>query len=469
MSILFYIAFSLIFCAKVFRANISYQEVFIDVPIDHFSFTKTNETFKLRYLLIEQFYLKGSATFFYCGNEADITVFYENTGFLLDIAPTFNALVVFAEHRYYGKSMPYGVHSLTSPEYLRYLTTSQALADFVCVIDALNKKYYNTMLTNDTYPIIAFGGSYGGMLAAWLRMKYPHIVLGAVASSAPLLQINNLDLCKSFYDTVTAAYTRNGNCSYPIKLSWEIIRNLTKTSQGKKDVSEIFRLCKYLKEEDEINKFIDSLTDIYVNLAMLNYPYPTKFLSALPANPVQSFCEKLQSYGVVNNTLTFLKAISTALDIATNYTGTTACNVIESTPSQPVDYAWDFQACFELVMPVCSGADDMFEITNWDYTNYSKECSKKYGIIPYSVDQILLQHGGRILKYSSNIVFSNGLLDPWASGSILKNVSDTVVSILIPEAAHHYDLRGANPVDTQYVIDARKFHVTQIRKWLNIP
>ena len=62
--------------------------------------------------------------------------------------------------------------------------------------------------------------------------------------------------------------------------------------------------------------------------------------------------------------------------------------------------------------------------------------------------------------------YSNGLLDPWSSGGILRSISGSVVSILIPEGAHHLDLRGSNPKDPVTVINARKIEKQFIKKWI---
>lgn len=71
--------------------------------------------------------------FFYCGNEADVTLFYQNSGFLTNnLSREFSALIVFAEHRYFGKSMPFGNQSEAyKKENNVYLTVEQALADYV--------------------------------------------------------------------------------------------------------------------------------------------------------------------------------------------------------------------------------------------------------------------------------------------------------------------------------------------------
>ena len=57
---------------------------------------------------------------------------------------------------------------------MNYLTSEQALADYAVLIRHIKSVIPGTRDSK----VIAFGGSYGGMLAAWFRMKYPNVVQG---------------------------------------------------------------------------------------------------------------------------------------------------------------------------------------------------------------------------------------------------------------------------------------------------
>lgn len=154
--------------------------------------------------------------FFYCGNEADVTLFYENSGFLTHhLASEYNALILFAEHRYFGESMPFGNQSESfKKENNIYLTVEQALADYVEFL-----KWYVVQNNCQDSPIIAFGGSYGGMLAAWIRMKFPNVVTAAIASSAPILYFKDVTPLEVFYSISTYNFDRSNvtNCKDTIK------------------------------------------------------------------------------------------------------------------------------------------------------------------------------------------------------------------------------------------------------------
>ena len=84
------------------------------------------------------------------------------TGLMWELAPKFGARIVFAEHRYEGESLP---PKTLSEDCLSYGSTFQALADYASLLE-------EKINPGNVAPVIVFGGSYGGMLSAWMVSRF---------------------------------------------------------------------------------------------------------------------------------------------------------------------------------------------------------------------------------------------------------------------------------------------------------
>ena len=164
-------------------ATMGYRIEYFEQRTDHFSFGAAAEaSWKQRYLINDEHWVPGGPILFYTGNEGPITAFYGACGFMTDVlAPRLGALLLFAEMRFYGTSMPFGPSASHSADALRLLSTEQVLADYAALLRALKPTFNATGA-----PVVSFGGSYGGTLATLFRLKYPHVTVGALAASAPL-------------------------------------------------------------------------------------------------------------------------------------------------------------------------------------------------------------------------------------------------------------------------------------------
>lgn len=443
------------------KVDEKFQTRYFMQPIDHFDALYT-ATYKQRYLISTEYWDRhGGPIFFYTGNEGNIVWFSRNTGFMIEMAAKFRAMLVFAEHRYYGKSMPFGNQSYKDPLKMSFLTSEQALADYAKLVGHLKSSINGAHNSS----VVAFGGSYGGMLAAWFRMKYPGVVDGSIAASAPIWQFTGLSSCDGAYKVITNTFERASvHCPRNIRISWDAIDELSRSESGLKFMTDELKMCSPLNSSN-LSDFKNWLSETWFDLAMVEYPYPADFLQPLPAWPVKQTCLPLDTTFPSDKAL--ISGLAKALQVYHNYTGQLSCFNISVSPSGSVGtVGWSYQSCTEMVMPSCTnGITDMFPPVNWNFTQYSQDCYKTWKVYPRQ-DWIKTVYGGKKIQSASNIVFSNGLLDPWSAGGVQKSISDSLVAVIISDGAHHLDLRSSNPADPPSVIQARHIEALYIKKWL---
>ncbi|KAL9416360.1 hypothetical protein AB3S75_039535 [Citrus x aurantiifolia] len=433
-----------------------YKTFLYTQPLDHFNYRPDSyKTFQQRYLINFK-YWDGANTsapiFVLFGGEVSLDYERDINGFLPENAPHFKALLVYIEHRYYGKSVPFGSkeEAMKNASTLGYCNSAQAMADYAAVLLHIKQKY-----SAEKCPVIVIGASYGGMLASWFRLKYPHIALGALASSSPILYFDGVvDPQVGYYTIVTKDFKETSeSCYETIRKSWGEIDEVGSRPNGLSILSKKFRTCNPLNSTSELKDYLDSL---YTDAAQYDEP---------PKYPVSRVCGAIDGAEGTDTLDKIFAAVVT-------YMGNTSCYDMEEFGSPTSTYdMFTWQVCTELVFPIGHGHNDtMFPLAPFDLSSFSKTCEGLFGVQP-KPHWVTTYYGGQDIKltlhnFASNIIFSNGLRDPYSSGGVLKNISDSVVALNTVNGSHCLDILPAKESDPLWLIMQRKAEVEIIEGWL---
>ncbi|KAJ3558690.1 hypothetical protein NM688_g768 [Phlebia brevispora] len=168
-------------------------------PLDHFS--NSSETFLQRYWVNDRHYKSGS------GKPTPVIVIdggetsganrlpFLDTGIAEILAKATGGIGVVLEHRYYGmlsiikSKLTFLISSrcnrrVPSSTQLEFLNNAQSAADSANFMANIKFPGIAEDLTSPNTPWIYYGGSYAGARAAHMRVLYPDLVFGAIASSA---------------------------------------------------------------------------------------------------------------------------------------------------------------------------------------------------------------------------------------------------------------------------------------------
>ncbi|KAF8316052.1 hypothetical protein DL93DRAFT_2193817 [Clavulina sp. PMI_390] len=159
-----------------------FPEQYFEQPIDHWA-PENPGVFGQRYWVNARHWKKdgGGPVIVIDGGETsgEDRLPFLDTGIADILAHATGGLGIVLEHRYYGNSVPVSNFSTDS---LRWLNNAQSLEDSARFMR--NFKWNGTDLSAPGTKWIYYGGSYAGARAAHMRVLYPHLVHGAIASSA---------------------------------------------------------------------------------------------------------------------------------------------------------------------------------------------------------------------------------------------------------------------------------------------
>uniref|UniRef100_A0A8C1QUB5 Thymus-specific serine protease n=1 Tax=Cyprinus carpio TaxID=7962 RepID=A0A8C1QUB5_CYPCA len=436
----------------------------IHQPLNHFD-RKDDKTFPQKFFVNDVYWQRPDGpVFLYIEGEGPLSKFSVLFGHHVDMAESHGALLVALEHRFYGQSInPDGLET----ENLRDLSSQQALVDLAAFHHYISQRF--SLSNKNTW--ISFGGSYAGALSAWLRGKFPHLIYGAVASSAPVqAQLDFSSYNKVVgYSLMNEAVGGSKQCVAEVKGAFAAVEAALLMG-NEVEVGKDFGCCETpFKAEDKM-ELLQSLADVFMGTVQYNeegVAFSIEELCDIMTNKSEQNKQKEEPYDRLVKLMYRAREKVPCLDVSHEK----LVLELRNTTATSSYRQWLYQTCTEFgFYQTCEDTSCPFSRMS-TIQSQTQLCSRIFDIpqdhLPVHIDFTNQYYGGN-RPQTQRVLYVNGNIDPWTELSVVWN--DTMVDndrvILIDGTAHCRDMNSDKSMDKPALHQARKEIGRRVAMWL---
>ncbi|KAL1745274.1 peptidase S28 [Schizophyllum fasciatum] len=485
-----------------------FPEQWFEQPLDHFG-NETSDIFKQRYWVSKRHYTPGAGgpVIVLDGGETsgEDRLPFLDTGIVEILTRATGGVGVILEHRYYGeyydlrrgKTQP--VQNLTTDS-LRFLNNEQSAADSAYFMANVKFDGIDEDLTAPKTPWIYYGGSYAGARSAHMRVLYPELVYGAIASSGVTHAIIE---DWEYMETIRNAAPKN--CSLGLQNSIQTIDQiLSEGGSAADDLKTLFGL-KGLEHNDDFGNILrnpvfewqskcwnsDCGTDAFDEFCEALTAAPSaelaKYAYGEPRRSV-NVTDNLAVDYVIQNYANYVNETYVARNCPSNYTVEQCFGSYDDAAYKATDLSqdwrlWQFQVCtqwgfFNVAPP--DPAHPRIISSFITLETESKICKQAYDpgehfTVPAQPNITAVNALGGYDIAADRLAIIDGEVDPWRPDTPhsldAKPRDDTTIRPykLIPGAVHHYDEYGYTNL-TQEPPEIQKIHeemIAFVKEWLS--
>ncbi|XP_031554719.1 thymus-specific serine protease-like isoform X2 [Actinia tenebrosa] len=432
--------------------------------LDHFEVRTGNlRVFSQRYWRNAAYWRKPDGpVFLYIGGEGALSGAEISGGHIVDMAKKYGALLFAVEHRFYGRSI---FAECFKDKNMGLLSSQQALADLSIFIKYASNKFG---LTNKN-KWISYGGSYPGSLSAWFRIKYPHLVIGAVASSAPVQATVNFE---AYNDVVAASLNSklvggSEQCVDKVKSAFKQIEEYI-TEKNFSQLQEDFNSCNDISNTNDSWMFAVNLASFVMGIVQYNRQTPgldistlCKYVTNSSGTPYLNFASLYTGY---------MKRFQRCNEFSYHNFILQLKNIDIDPSGLPMIRQWYFQTCTQFgYFQTCDPKTKCVFSKRVNLLSDLDICQEVFGVKPKSVQErvnFTNQYYGSNKPRGSKIIFINGSIDPWHALSVLKNLTSSEISIFIPGTSHCENMASDDFDDPPALKEARQKVSDIVGTWL---